>query len=411
MAVTQIEFRAGGNTANATFEDWAAPEPHGRWTEGPQSRIRITGLAPGRGYQVALDLGPFLAPPSVTGQDLEITVNGRSCFARHLTEPGEIRFNMPAGLIPATGIADVRFACPSAVSPAQLGLSNDVRRLGFSVWKMTLTDQPGDAAPSVADLPLAPVLPVAARPADEKTVEFRVAGVCPLCGEASEFVARIDRGLPEIWYPNAFRDRLRCVKCDSIPRERALITVVDRLYPDWRKLRMHESSPGDRGASRKFRLECPGYVASQYDPTLGFGNIHPSGAYRSESFDLVITQDVFEHLFDPDRAIREIARTLRPGGAHIMTVPIANGAKPSSRRAARTSTGITHLAPAQYHGNPVSNQGSLVTIDWGYDIVDYLAAHSGLAVSIYYFDDLSRGMRAICMEVVVCRKLAPPPPL
>jgi ubiquinone/menaquinone biosynthesis C-methylase UbiE len=43
-------------------------------------------------------------------------------------------------------------------------------------------------------------------------------------------------------------------------------------------------------------------------------------SFPAESFDIVVTQDVFENLFAPDRAIKEIARTLRPGGAHIMTV-------------------------------------------------------------------------------------------
>ncbi len=32
-----------------------------------------------------------------------------------------------------------------------------------------------------------------------------------------------------------------------------------------------------------------------------------------------LTQDVFEHLFDPAAAFREIARTLQPGGAHVFT--------------------------------------------------------------------------------------------
>ena len=40
--------------------------------------------------------------------------------------------------------------------------------------------------------------------------------------------------------------------------------------------------------------------------------------FDNESVDLHITQDVFEHLFDPAAAFREIARTLRLGGAHVL---------------------------------------------------------------------------------------------
>ncbi|MGH8487345.1 MAG: class I SAM-dependent methyltransferase [Gammaproteobacteria bacterium] len=72
--------------------------------------------------------------------------------------------------------------------------------------------------------------------------------------------------------------------------------------------------------------------ASQFDPNIPSGDLveaptMPCEKYRCENleeqtfhdefFDLVITQDVFEHVFHPDLAIREIARTLRPGGRVI----------------------------------------------------------------------------------------------
>jgi SAM-dependent methyltransferase len=45
--------------------------------------------------------------------------------------------------------------------------------------------------------------------------------------------------------------------------------------------------------------------------------------YPDESFDLAICLEVFEHLFDPQRAAREIHRVLRSGGRLIATVPNA----------------------------------------------------------------------------------------
>jgi hypothetical protein len=249
---------------------------------------------------------------------------------------------------------------------------------------------------------------------NKQIFEFRTAGRCPLCGKDTEFVATRDDPIPEQWHPNWFRESLKCLSCNSIPRQRAIFAVIELLYPEWRNMLMHESSPGPGGASGRFLAECPRYIASHYDEPLGFGNMHPSGWYRSEnleaqtfpdeSFDLVITQDVFEHLFAPHKAIAEIARTLRPGGAHIMTVPIVNQTKPSARRALRDGSTVAHLLEPMYHGDPMSKDGILVTIDWGYDIIDYLAAHSTLSVSMYYIDDLSRGIRAAFNEVLVCRK-------
>jgi len=156
------------------------------------------------------------------------------------------------------------------------------------------------------------------------------------------------------------------------------------------------------------------YPTSQFFPGFECGEIHPSG-WRNEnlekqtfadcSFDLVITQDVMEHIFDPDKAFAEIARTLKPGGAHIFTVPIVNKAAPSCVRAKLDARGeVTYLEEAQYHGNPVDPKGSLVTMDWGYDITEHILRSSGLHSTLVYIDDLSRGIRAEYIEVVVSRK-------
>ena len=243
-------------------------------------------------------------------------------------------------------------------------------------------------------------------PVDKPFLEAQ--GVCPVCGETTRFVAH------HPW----LRDALACAACGSLPRERALVAVLEQVRPDWRGERMHESSPSSRG-SLKFRQEGRHYVASQYDPSIPFGGMHATGDYRSEdlerqtfadaSFDIVVTQDVFEHLFRPDLAIAEIARTLAPGGIHICTVPLVCGAQASRRRAVRDDDGaIAYLLAPERHGNPVRTEGSLVTIDWGYDIAAYFQQHGGLATTLFHIDDLSRGIRAELNEVIVARKLPTP---
>jgi SAM-dependent methyltransferase len=89
---------------------------------------------------------------------------------------------------------------------------------------------------------------------------------------------------------------------------------------------------------------------------FGFGNIHPSGGYRSENlekqtfpdeaFDLVVTQDVFEHIFDAPTAFLKNYRTLRSGGAHIFTTPLVNKGKPSERWASLSDAGIVYHHPS-----------------------------------------------------------------
>src|SRR4029453_15169487 len=103
-----------------------------------------------------------------------------------------------------------------------------------------------------------------------------------------------------------------------------------------------------------------------------------------ESIDIHVTQDVFEHVLDPDAAFREIARTLRPGGAHVFTVPLVCGRKPSRPRAVRGADGgVVHCLEPKHHLNPADPNGSLVTMDWGWDICDRVYRASGLVTRIF----------------------------
>ncbi len=232
-------------------------------------------------------------------------------------------------------------------------------------------------------------------------------GHCPACGQDTTFRSK------EHW----LSDHFLCDNCGSIPRERALMRVIEMYYPNWRDLRIHESSPGNRGTSVTLRRECKNYTASQYDTKIAFGKKHRSGSYQSEdlenqtfedeAFDLVITQDVMEHVFDPDAAFREISRTLRPGGAHIFTTPLVNKGDQTQRCAILHEDGVVeHLREPEYHGNPIDSSGSLVTFRWGYDITRRVMDACGLMTTMICIDDLSMGIRAEYIEVCVTHKPA-----
>ncbi len=232
---------------------------------------------------------------------------------------------------------------------------------------------------------------------------FRHAGVCPCCGEMTSFVAH------DPW----LRDHFQCATCGSIPRNRALIQVLKKYHPDWESFSIHESSPSGGGASAALRRHCRGYVASQYFPARDFGAM--VGEFRNEdlekqtfddeSFDVVVTQDVLEHVYDPASAFIEIGRTLKPGGSHIFSVPLVNKHLPTQVWATRNSDGSPKfLHEPDYHGNPVDPRGAPVTMRWGYDIVDFIRKATGLETSIEYIDDLEAGIRAEYIEILITRK-------
>ena len=235
---------------------------------------------------------------------------------------------------------------------------------------------------------------------------FRHHGYCPICEGSSIFSAK------EEW----FRDYLLCSGCGSIPRERALMKIITDFFHNYRSLDIHESSPSERGTSVKLQNECKGYTASQFYPDIAYGQANPQSGYRCENierltfpdncFDLFITQDVMEHIVDPERAFKEIARVLRKGGAHIFTVPLVNKRKKSECRASRDNTGsiVYHQSP-EYHENPIDGEGSLVTMDWGYDIALFILEKAKTPTVIAMIDNIDLGIRAEYIEVLISFKL------
>lgn len=227
-------------------------------------------------------------------------------------------------------------------------------------------------------------------------------GRCEICEKRTVFTLR------GAW----IRGDLLCVGCGSRPRNRALMSVLREQFPGWREARLHESSPGSP-MLQKFRKECPAYVASHF-----YGDVPLGGSkdgfvcqdlerqtFDDSSFDLVITQDVLEHVFDPRAALREIARTLRPGGAHVFTVPWYYW-KPTEVRARRAADGsVEHVLPPDYHGNPIKpNARSLVVTEWGRELLEVIDGCSGVTTQVHRLDDADRGITGAFVDVFVSRK-------
>ncbi|MEA3254867.1 MAG: class I SAM-dependent methyltransferase [Candidatus Altiarchaeota archaeon] len=124
----------------------------------------------------------------------------------------------------------------------------------------------------------------------------------------------------------------------------------------------------------------PNYVCSEYFDDVKPGKIHPSGIrcedlqnlhFPDNSFDLIITQDVLEHVADPEKAFKELYRVLKPNGHHIFTVPIHEG-RNTTKRAWVGDGGVIHLLPPVHHFDNLRPEGGLVFTDWGDDLIEYL---------------------------------------
>jgi hypothetical protein len=237
------------------------------------------------------------------------------------------------------------------------------------------------------------------------TVFVQWHGFCPICRAPTQFIAY------DVW----LRDHLLCRNCEkgSIPRDRAIMTVVDDVLPGWRNASIHESSPNPYGASAVFAKECQGYTPSQFFKDAPLGDF-VSGVrcenlenqtFPDASFDLVITMDVMEHVFHPDEAHREIWRTLKPHGFHIHTTPIYPDVATTKIVATIADDGkVTHLETPEYHGNPVDNKGALVTVRYGQDIGELISKWAPFDVEIRRFNDKTHGIVGGFTDVIICRK-------
>ena len=228
-------------------------------------------------------------------------------------------------------------------------------------------------------------------------------GRCPIC-EGRTVFAQMGPSL---------RNDYRCLRCRSIPRQRALLSVLSELFPRWRALRIYEAG-GSGPSTDKLRRECSGYVASQYHPTWARGEVRDGVraedlealSFDAASFDLVVTQDVFEHVLRPDQAFAEIGRVLVAGGAHVFSVPLFPRVTTIVRAAPSPDGGIVHLLEPDYHKDPVDPSGALVVREWSADIADFIHRHSGLVTTIHTVRDRRLGIDGDHRDILVSRKPA-----
>lgn len=97
--------------------------------------------------------------------------------------------------------------------------------------------------------------------------------------------------------------------------------------------------------------------------------------FSDASFDLVLCNELFEHVQDLQRAFLEIARVLRPGGHLVATCPLAFGQRQSIVKARHDAASGSPqlLSEADLHGDPLRpDRGSLVYRIPGWELLDQL---------------------------------------
>jgi SAM-dependent methyltransferase len=98
-------------------------------------------------------------------------------------------------------------------------------------------------------------------------------------------------------------------------------------------------------------------------------------SFATGSFDLVMHNDVLEHVFDYRAALSECFRLLAPGGVMIFTTPVFIHLPGNQLKATLNADGsVTHHAEPEYHGDPLNPQGALTFHHFAWPLVADITA-------------------------------------
>lgn len=113
--------------------------------------------------------------------------------------------------------------------------------------------------------------------------------------------------------------------------------------------------------------------------------------FRDNSFDVLLSFDVLEHIPDYLTAFREARRVLRPGGCFYFTAPFIPKFYDHSIRARIEDGNIVHLLEPEWHGDPVTGEGILCFQHFGWKIVEEMKSVGFSEVSALVFDQVEYG--------------------
>lgn len=206
-----------------------------------------------------------------------------------------------------------------------------------------------------------------------------------------------DRHLPpeglQVQGPN-FRESLMTRGCLS--RHRAVLLVLQQLFGQLEPLQEQRVYLVEAvtGFAVWMKQHLPQLTLSEFfdggrPPVEGDAIPHQDLCrltFADRSFDLVICNELFEHVYDLPQAMREILRVLRPGGRLLATFPMAFGQQESVIKARwNPATGTTEcVGEPDFHGDPIRpDQGSLVYQIPGWDVLD-LTRDAGFHTAIVH---------------------------
>jgi hypothetical protein len=232
---------------------------------------------------------------------------------------------------------------------------------------------------------------------------FTLDGYCKVCDQSTIFHVDKLYGSQEIeggWLPN-WRERLNCAHCQLINRQRAILHVIksailarqtapiflyamEQISPLFQWLTTYSTDVICTGSEYLGENVESGTIIDGVVAGMRHENVE-SLSFADHNFDIIVSNDVLEHVNIPELALSEMFRVLKNDGEVFITIPFHINELKTVRRAELQEGKIHPLLPALYHGNPLSEEGSLVFHDFGWDFIEQMKIIGFQEVALCYY--------------------------
>lgn len=229
-------------------------------------------------------------------------------------------------------------------------------------------------------------------------------GFCIPCDQNVPFLVDLNSGgqltADGKWLPN-WRERLECPKCAMNNRQRLIAGLVNQFLEDKQSQSvyfMEQITPIYKWAVEAFsqhKLIGSEYLGHEYKGGVSIQGIRHEDvealSFDSESLDLIVSNDVFEHVPNPEAAFNECFRVLKSGGVMLAAIPFHANQEKSVIRAKLENGKVENILPPIFHGNPVLAEGSLVFTDFGWQMLDSIKTSGFTKVEVEAYSDFKYG--------------------
>ena len=162
-----IFFGLGGDSERVRVRGWSYTEPHFTWTDGQSAALGIRLLPAKHPIRLRFKMSGMTAPPRVPFQVVDVHVNSEKLATwevgdqrtftlvvpRHFVASPERAPGAPPPFVaePGTRLL-IEFTIPNAISPHELGQSEDRRQLGLQVAELRIApDKPEPAGRAASE--------------------------------------------------------------------------------------------------------------------------------------------------------------------------------------------------------------------------------------------------------------------